>query len=119
MEISGIPTTPTEIVSVNAHFNAVADRKLHAKGPAQFDRKQPILGALFELETPGNDQNLLPATAYYVEQKALYDSNPTQYQLKNVYLAAIFAIENFEGAGSTIVPTTAAQSRSVSRSSRA
>ena len=36
----------------------------------------------FDLETPGNDQNLLPATAYYVEQKALYESNPTQVSVE-------------------------------------
>ena len=113
MEISGIPTTPTEIVSVNAHFNAAADRKLHAKNPGQFDKKQPILGALFALETPGNGENLLPGTAYYVEQKSLFEQNPARYQLKNAYLAAIFAIEEFVGTGSTTVPTTAAQSRSV------
>ena len=42
MEISGIPTTPTTIVSKNAHFNAAADRKLHAENPQRFDQTKPV-----------------------------------------------------------------------------
>jgi hypothetical protein len=111
MEISGIPTTPTTIVSKNAHFNAAADRKLHAENPQQFDQTKPVLGALFELETPGAGlTNLLPDTAHYTEQRALYESNPTKYQLKNVYLGAIFAIEDFEQGVSTPAAATAVQS---------
>jgi hypothetical protein len=111
MEISGIPTTPTRIVSTNAHFNAAADRKLHAENPQQFDQNQPVLGALFQLETPGAGlTNLLPDTTHYVRQHALYESDPSRYQLKNVYLGAIFAIEDFEQGGSTLDPPTAAQS---------
>ena len=71
MEIAGIPTRPTILVSPNHHFNAAADRKLFDENAASFDAKQPILGALFQLESPWNGQtDLLPDTAYYSEQKA-------------------------------------------------
>jgi hypothetical protein len=108
MEISGIPTTVTKIVSVNAHFNVNADRSAWAANPQQFDTKQPILGALFHLERHGSSQtNLLPDTAYYAGQRSLYESDPAKYQLKNVYLGAIFAIEDFEQGVSNQAPITA------------
>lgn len=96
MEISGIPTTPTTLVPRNAHFDAPLDRELYTKNPQEFDQQQPILGALFKLETPPAGSDLLPDTTYYKEQRALYESDPTKYQLKNVYLGAIFAIEDYE-----------------------
>jgi hypothetical protein len=55
---------------------------------------------------------LLPDSGYYEEQRALYDSNPTKYELKTVYLGAIFAIENFEQGTGAVVPVTSAQARS-------
>jgi hypothetical protein len=102
MEIAGIPTRPTILIPANHHFNAAADRKLFDENAASFDAKQPILGALFQLESPWNGQtDLLPDTAYYSEQKALYEANPSAYQRINVYLGAIFAIEDYEQGIST------------------
>ena len=73
-------------------------------------RSNRFSGALFQLETPGSGlTNLLPDTTHYKEQRALYESDPTKYQLKNVYLGAIFAIEDFEQGTSTVVPATAVQ----------
>jgi hypothetical protein len=114
LEASGMPTTPTTLVKANADFNASAARKLHAANPQQFDKKQPVLGALFELETPGSGQrDLLPNTAYYNGQRARYESNPTEYQSKQIYLGAIFAIEDFEQGHNAVVPAAAAQSNSM------
>ncbi len=113
LEVYGFPTKPTEIVSKNVHFNAVADRALHAQNPQQFDQQQAVLGALFQLETPGQGGSLLPDTSYYIEQQALYESNPAQYQRKNVYLGAIFAIESFEQDGSVAAATTVQSHASV------
>ncbi len=116
LEISGIPTKPTKIVPLNAHFNASADRRQYEQNPQRFDQKQPFLGALFALETPGATlTNLLPQTSYYENQQALYESNPTKYQLKNVYLGAIFAIEDFERGGSVhaLASTSSLSSSSV------
>ena len=98
MEAAGIPSTPTTIVAVNKHFNATAARSLHARNPQQYDQKQPVLGALFQLEAPAANghESMLPQTTYYKEQRVLYDSHPTRYSVKHVYLGAIFAIENFE-----------------------
>ncbi len=107
LEISGLPTRPTIVVPVNAHFNATADRAQFAQNAAAFDAKQPILGALFQLEAPWNGQtDLLPDTTYYSEQRAIYESNPTQFERENVYLGAIFAIES-AGQGGTFVGSTA------------
>ena len=107
LEISGLPTRPTIVVPVNARFNATADRAQFDQNAAAFDAKQPILGALFQLESPWNGQtDLLPDTTYYSEQKALYEANPTQYERENVYLGAIFAIES-AGQGGTFVGSTA------------
>ncbi len=95
LDVTGMPTLPTTIVSRNDHFNATAARSLHARSPVQYDQEQPVLGALFQLENPATAQmGLLPQTAYYKEQRALFDHNPVAYQMKNLYLGAIFAIED-------------------------
>ena len=110
MEVTGIPATDTTIVSVNKHFNVDAARSAHAENSGQYDQEQPILGALFQLENPaGGDPSLLPDTAYYNGQRSLYDADPTRYQVRHVYLGAIFAIENFAHTGSTVVPAAAAR----------
>ncbi len=118
LEITGVPTTPTTIVPVNKHFNVNVERKLYVENPQQFDQTQAVLGALFQLETPGpQNEHLLPDTEYYTEQQALYESNPAQFQLKNPYLGAIFAIESIEqGAGATAAVAPAQSSSSNSRS---
>jgi hypothetical protein len=114
MEIAGIPTRPTILVPANHHFNAAADRKLFDENAASFDAKQPILGALFQLESPWNGQtDLLPDTAYYSEQKALYEANPAEYQRINVYLGAIFAIEDFVQEGGTLAPVAPASASAI------
>jgi hypothetical protein len=41
----------------------------------------------------------LPQTVFYNKQRALYDAHPVRYQMKHVYLAAIFAIESMEQVG--------------------
>ena len=113
LEITGIPSTPTTIVPVNKHFNAAAERKLYLENPQQFDRTQAVLGALFQLETPGpGNTNLLPDTPYYIEQEAQYHSNPTAYQLKNPYLGAIFAIESIEQGGAAVPAAASAHASS-------
>jgi hypothetical protein len=107
MEVGGMPAFPTKIVPVNKHFNVTAARSLHAKNPLEYDQRQPVLGALFQLEKPASaDVSLLPKTAYYNAQRRLYDSHPAEYQVKHVYLGALFAIENFEQTGGTVVAAT-------------
>jgi hypothetical protein len=96
LEVTGIPTTTRKIVLPSTRLNINADREEYHKDPMLVDEQQPILGALFRLETPPAGTDLLPNTAYYQEQRALYESDPTKYQLKNVYLGAIFAIEHYE-----------------------
>jgi hypothetical protein len=96
LEVTGIPTTPRKIVLPSIRLNVNADREEYNENPTLFDEQQPILGALFRLETPPVGTDLLPNTAYYQEQRALYESDSTKYQLKNVYLGAIFAIEDYE-----------------------
>ena len=108
LELSGLPTKATIIVPANAHFDATADRAQFDRNAAAFEAKQPVLGALFQLEAPWNGQtDLLPDTTYYIAQKALYEANPAQYQREKVYLGAIFAIER-AGQGGTFVVSTAA-----------
>ncbi len=115
MESTGIPTKPTILVSANAHFPVAADRKLFAQDAESFDAKQPVLGALFQLEKTWSGQtDLLPDTAYYTAQQVLYDKNPSQYQRKNVYLGAIFALENIEKGGSSVVTTDTGRASSSS-----
>ncbi len=114
LEITGIPTTPTTLVSSNDHFNAAA-RTLYERDPARFDARSPILGALFQLESPGSGPpptHLLPVTAHYDALRELYDRDPTQFQRKNVYLGAILALENIENGGRSALPTTTAQATS-------
>jgi len=97
MEAEGIPATPTAMVPRNKKFNVTTARSLYASNPQQYDRNQPILGALFQLETAGlGDGSLLPQNPFYNKQRALYDSHPNRYQVRHVYLGAIFAIENLE-----------------------
>ena len=52
MEQTGIPTTPTQVVPTNAHFNVAAARSLYARNPARFDARQPVLGGLFSSNRP-------------------------------------------------------------------
>jgi Bacterial Ig domain len=103
LETTGVPNTATTIVSANKDFNVSAARTLHARDPQKFDQARPILGALFELETPASDPSrLVAAIAHNNKQRAIYDRNPTTHPLKNVYLAAIRAIESFENAGGRV-----------------
>jgi len=115
LEVTGIPTTPTTIVSANAHFDAAADRALHAQDAQRFDLQQPVLGALFQLEQPGTGPpptHLLPETPHYEAIRALYDEDPTQFSRKNVYLGAVLALENIENGGRSVLQATAAQASS-------
>ena len=104
MEEAGIPSDPTTLVFANKKFSVSAARALHAEEPAQYDRAQPVLGALFQLEaTTDDDASLLPRTAYYNKQRAQFDNDPARYQIMHVYLGAIFALEDFEQTGSFAV----------------
>jgi hypothetical protein len=110
MEAAGMPPEHTTIVSANKHFDVGAARLRHAENPRQFDQKQPVLGALFELENPASSRaSLLPQTAHYSEQRAVYDNHPARYQAKHVYLGAIFAIENLEQYGTTTMAPSPAK----------
>jgi hypothetical protein len=97
LEASGMPAKTTDLISANKHFDVTSARLRYSRNPLIYDRKQPVLGAIFQLETVGrNAANLLPQTAYYNNQRALYDAHPARYQVKHIYLGALFAIENME-----------------------
>src|SRR5262249_35845509 len=103
LEISGIPTTPTTLVAPNVHFHTAAARRRWARDPARFDARDPILGALFQLESPEigpPPAHLLPRTPHYDALRAAYDRDPAQFQQrKRVYLGAILALESIENGG--------------------
>jgi hypothetical protein len=108
MELSGIPTTPTVLVSVNHHFDAPALRAIYNRNPARFDAKSPILGALFQLETPASGPppiHLLPDTPHYNALRAQFAEDPEQFGLRQVYLGAIFTLEDIENG---VTPTASA-----------
>jgi hypothetical protein len=111
LEKNGLPTAPTTLVLPNRHFNAVAERRQYAQDPQGYDERQPILGALFQLEqaAPGpQPRHLLPETTRFNALRALYARDPALVQRQNVYFAAILALENIEnGVGSSLPPTAA------------
>jgi hypothetical protein len=102
LEQNGLPSAPTALVPRNVKFNAPALRASYRSNPASFQARQPVLGALFQLETVGNapaPTHLLPVSPHFAALRAQYEQNPTRFHQTHVYLAAVLALEDIERGG--------------------
>ncbi len=87
----------------------------HALNPQQFDARQPLLGALFELEDPGSGPpptDLLPDTPHFNAIRARFARDPVDVQKRTPLIAAVLALEDVENGVRPPLPEVSLQASS-------